>query len=268
LGRVHTFKRNSPKAEQHLLNALRAVESQPATPSARERAAYSAENICLRMTGSAAGNDRARYMTYVVTARNAGGRDIADVRISVPLAPGMRNVQSVTFSDRRMWVGAVTPDRIELRLDTLGGESTATATLRLGVDQSAITTEPFSARARLVWEDTLNAAALSNNVAIEIGSGRVIDAEALTMTAQPKGSTMPFVVSRGGFAAYETISLWYAVAGGSPTALARVPADANGNLSYPFSPAAHGLAPGSYTLEAYGNCSQSAARVQFTVAPE
>jgi hypothetical protein len=159
-------------------------------------------------------------------------------------------------SDRGVWISAILTDAIELRLETLKRDQLITAALRLRISPTAPLGRDLTTRARLSWAGRENR--LSNVAPLVVARAPESLQPAVLAIDPAVGGTAPaFLISYGGFASNERVSLWYHRDGAGAVGLGEARADASGRAVYRLEASA--LDAGRYTIVAAGQYSQVSA---------
>jgi uncharacterized repeat protein (TIGR01451 family) len=201
--------------------------------------------------------DAGTLLTYSFSVTNVGMGNARGVTVRFPIAPGTE-VGFAQFLNPRAWVTAVLTNEVVIALPELKRDDVITGTLvfrptpvaRLGdsllvrykvtyTDPARVFNERISNGVSFVWaEGTLN----------QTGS----DVQPLGVLLKDK-ETLVTINSRF-FIPEEKVTLWLTTAEGKSIELAvNYRADGQGDLTYVFDIGKVGLAPGTYSVSAYGH---------------
>lgn len=215
--------------------------------------------VVLRPDGSAP--RRGGSLTMLVVATNRGRGSAEDVLITMPFDSARVRVVDAVFSRPGVWVSSALTSTLELRTGPMADHSdTVTATIRLAVLDTAPEGGDLIGRAALRWADRAGGGeGRSNRVELSVGGPARGPVAALTRTESPEGNP---VFGSGIFAPGEPVALWYQQGTGQGVAVEQIVADDEGRITYTLDA---DLAPGAYTMVAYGHWTEFTAAAPFSV---
>jgi hypothetical protein len=227
--------------------------------------------------------DAGGLTAFTITAINDGVDAAGNVTINVPYDPAALRFVGATFSDPDAWVSNISPNALELKTGAVGGDG--------GSVQAIVRFQPLGAnsaqalqRLTFSWSDKLKGGHGISNVL----PGAGLASTYAPLTVSHNADILTF--ASDGFASKEGIVFWYNTPSGQviQTRVQRgklidaafaeqkyqdnsdydrgsmnAIANEQGQVSVDLSTA--NLAPGTYTLVAYGNSSKLTAVATFQV---
>jgi uncharacterized delta-60 repeat protein/uncharacterized repeat protein (TIGR01451 family) len=202
--------------------------------------------------------DSTTLITYTFSVQNIGKGRTGAMTLRFPI-PSSLTLGYAFFGDDRAWVTNVLSDELMIVLPALDKDATVIGTIVFRPSGTAKAGDSFLLRYRLRYGDEVKPVKdeLSNGVSLYWG---VVNRDESNSNVQfldlnIDGSTV--TVGSRFFLADEIINLWLTDANGNSVAL-QAPnkrADKNGNYTFAVAVDVNGLnlAPGVYTLAAYGN---------------
>lgn len=217
-------------------------------------------------------------------ATNLGSASARDLVLTMTYDPTAVQLEGVQFDRSDAWVTTTSSNSFQADLGTLGSRGDAikmTTSFKTLSGYKANT--PIQAQVETLWRDPTGTSDIFNSVPL------LVTAPSVASTTPPASTGGVVNVAAGGFNANEAVKFWYNLPDGSaqplylhddllvisPTHKDQVTnttsknvdndtelyADANGQISTSF--AASGLAPGFYSIVAYGTASGVTVSIPF-----
>jgi hypothetical protein len=178
---------------------------------------------------------------------------------------GAQQIVDVTFPTAAGWATSVQSGSIGLRIERLGSGEIVTATLRLRTLRGSPLGSLLTAQAQLIGGANLaDDSRRSNTIALVLeGAPRSRSTQPLQTDHYLSEDGGRFTVALHNLAPHEQVSLWLQRQGAEASALGSLQADERGDMIAQLE--TNKLALGTYTVVAYGQCSQITAVGQLVV---
>ena len=208
---------------------------------------------------------RGATLQYELRVKNYGEGGANQVRVTLPYVGSQMRARDSSFTRSTDWVSALTSDRVTVTFGPIAPGQSVTAQVRFTVSTTLPDDTVINMRASYDWSDAGGSSSWRTNWApLLVGSGNAT-ASWLWMTVNPSagapGTTHRFFTDR--FIPGEGIVTWLNTPAGVKALTLKGTADTYGRVTLDFS--SSGLAPGNYSLVAYGARSNLTAVASFTV---
>lgn len=201
-------------------------------------------------------------VTSTIVVVNRGEGSARQVTLNVPFDPAQVSVLDVQFSRAGAWVSALLADMLVIQTGRLdAGGDTVTATLRLATLPGLADGTSLGKRISYTWNDDADdGTGRSNLPALVVGDqSRQQPWYPLAVNRVNRAAGVAYVFSSDIFAPREPVTFWYNTPTGQVVELGPIDNDANGIVIASEDGVATlqlsttGLAPGTYSMVAYGN---------------
>jgi hypothetical protein len=187
------------------------------------------------------------------------------VTITLPFDPQLLQVLDAQFSRPSAWVSDANKDTLVIQTGPIESGDVVTATVRMVVQPAAANNVRLAQRLTYRWQDARGGGQGRGNAPVvlvgDVDTNQALYALIVAPSSAVAGSTLVFQGDI--FVPGEPVALWYNTPDGHVVPAGRIPADGDGALRREIDTA--GLAPGYYSMVAYGTWSDLTAVATFEI---